>query len=193
MWACSRLSLGVDLCKSPGLTPAPVQWLCQLQALWPCSRQEQEGGGKRAHPAAPVLFLSGKQMLSQKPLLLSQTLLRTHGHCPVTWLALGTGETGRQALSMYSLPGRDRQGERVGMNVEQAEPHDRWALQWGWLGAQDQRSFSSGWSFPHCGIPQSFARVPAPSRGREPGISLGLLTLNKVPHPCKMPPPRVKR
>lgn len=130
-------------------------------------------------------------MLSQKPPLPCQTLLRTPGHRPVTWPALHSGDMGRQFLSLYSLPGRHRQGKSVGMNVETAVLLDRGTLWWGWLGAQDQRSFLSVWSFSHCGIPQSFARVPAPSRGGEPGVSLDLLTLNKTPHSYQIPPPRV--
>lgn len=60
-------------------------------------------------------------MPSQKPPLPSQTLLMIGGHHAATWPALGTGEMRRQVLLLDSLPGRDRQGEGVGINVERAE------------------------------------------------------------------------
>lgn len=56
----------------------------------------------------------------------------------------------------------------MGMNVERAELPDRRASSGGdWVGAHDQRSSLLGWSFSQCGIPQSFARVVAPSRGNQ--------------------------
>lgn len=59
---------------------------------------------------------------------------------------------------------------------------------WG-VGTQDHSAFLWGWSFSQCGIPQSFTRVLAPSKGRKAGGSLDPPLRPLTPASCPLPEP----
>lgn len=93
VWALWFTVIGANTCKSPALTLMAVQWLHQLQASWPLSRQEE---GQEGRELTQLLLSSftRKAMFSLKPPFPSKALLVTRGHYRVTWPALSTGETG---------------------------------------------------------------------------------------------------
>ena len=125
----------------------------------------RKGKKEDSSPHCSCPLLSGEEMLSQNPPFPSKALLMTPGRSRITWPAPATGKIGQANTQLVQPPEGSRQRRnKMAMHVEGTQfPGGRASSGQDWVGAQDQRSFLLGWSFSPRRIPQSFARVMAPT------------------------------